>query len=178
LNKIKDHFEIFKSVFGVRCFKDINTEHRTRNDELRRIIDYKPGYMMNNEESTKVIRFDLEERLINYSILVTEIVETILNTRAGNHYAGQLIRSGTSPALNYAEAQSGESRKDFIHKLKIVLKELRETLVCLKIISRTSLCKSKESVKQAIVESNELISIFVKSIETAQNNMQRSLRNF
>jgi four helix bundle protein len=132
---------------------------------------------MNNEESPRTKRFDLEERLIDYSVLITGIVESIPNTRAGNHYAGQLIRSGTSPALNYAEAQSGEFRKDFIHKLKIVLKELRETIVCLKIINKTNLFKSKESIQQAINESNELISIFVKSVGTAQNNMQMSLRN-
>jgi len=132
---------------------------------------------MNNEVTVKTKRFDLEEGLINYSVLITEIVETMPNTRAGNHYAGQLIRSGTSPALNYAEAQSGESRKDFIHKMKIVLKELRETIVCLKIINKTNLFKSKESVQQAMDESNELISIFVKSIETAQNNMQNPPRN-
>lgn len=127
------------------------------------------------EESPRTKRFDLEERLINYSVLVTEIVESIPNTRAGNHFAGQLIRSGTSPALNYAEAQSGESRKDFIHKLKIVLKELRETVVCLKIISRTKLYKSGETIRSVINESNELISIFVKSIETAQNNLQKTV---
>jgi four helix bundle protein len=132
--------------------------------------------MMNNETASKTKRFDLEERLIDYSVLITGIVESIPSTRAGNHYAGQLIRSGTSPALNYAEAQSGESRKDFIHKLKIVLKELRETFVCLKIINRTNLYKSKESVQLAIDESNELISIFVKSVETAQFKLQQSLR--
>jgi four helix bundle protein len=127
------------------------------------------------EESPKVKKFDLEERLINYSVLITEIVEAMPSTRAGNHFAGQLIRSGTSPALNYAEAQSGESRKDFIHKLKIVLKELRETIVCLKIISRTKLHKSGETIRNVINESNELISIFVKSIETAQKNMQQTI---
>jgi four helix bundle protein len=134
----------------------------------------KPNNMINNEAAGKVKRFNLEERLIDYSVLITEIVETMPNTRAGNHYSGQLIRSGTSPALNYAEAQSGESRKDFIHKLKIVLKELRETIVCLKIISRTNLFKSKDSIQRAIDESHELISIFVKSIETAQSNLQKS----
>jgi four helix bundle protein len=133
--------------------------------------------MMNNEETPKAKRFDLEERLIDYSVLIAGIVETIPNTKAGNHFAGQLIRSGTSPALNYAEAQSGESRRDFIHKLKIVLKELRETIVCLRITNKTNLFKSKESIKQAINESNELISIFVKSIETAQNNMQKAIQN-
>jgi four helix bundle protein len=135
----------------------------------------KPNQMIIPEESPRTKRFDLEERLINYSVLVTEIVESIPNTRAGNHFAGQLIRSGTSPALNYAEAQSGESRKDFIHKLKIVLKELRETVVCLKIISRTKLYKSGETIRSVINESNELISIFVKSIETAQNNLQKTV---
>jgi four helix bundle protein len=133
--------------------------------------------MMNNEESPKTKKFDLEERLIDYSVLITGIVETMPNTRAGNHFAGQLIRSGTSPALNYAEAQSGESRKDFIHKLKIVLKELRETIVCLKIINRTNLIKSKEPLQKAINESNEFVSIFVKSLDTAQFNLQKTLRN-
>ncbi len=131
--------------------------------------------MGNNGGPVKTKKFNLEERLIDYSVLITEIVETIPNTKAGNHFAGQLIRSGTSPALNYAEAQSGESRKDFIHKLKIVLKELRETIVCLKIICKTNLFKSSESIQHAIDESNELISIFVKSVETAQSNLQKSL---
>jgi four helix bundle protein len=132
----------------------------------------KSNCMITLEESPKTRKFDLEERLIDYSVLITEIVEVMPSTRAGNHFASQLIRSGTSPALNYAEAQSGESRKDFIHKLKIVLKELRETVVCLKIISRAKLLQSNEAIRSLISESNELISIFVKSVETAQKNMQ------
>jgi four helix bundle protein len=91
---------------------------------------------------------------------------------AGNHLSGQLLRSGTSPALNYGEAQGGESRKDFIHKIKIVLKELRETFVCLKIIQRSKLHKSEEKINDAIKQNNELISIFVKSAETAQKNLR------
>ena len=71
-------------------------------------------------------KFELEERLINFAVLIIEIVNELQNTKAGNHLGGQLVRSGTSPALNYGEAQSGESRKDFIHKIKVVLKELRE----------------------------------------------------
>ena len=130
---------------------------------------------MNNKVLPKIKKFDLEERLIDYSVLIIRIVESISSTRAGNHYAGQLVRSGTSPALNYAEAQSGESRKDFIHKLKIVLKELRETIVCLKIIYRTNLTKSNELLQKAINESNELVSIFVKSVKTAQFNLQKPL---
>lgn len=116
-------------------------------------------------------KFDLEERLIDFAVNIVEICESMPDTRASNHLSGQLIRSGTSPALNYGEAQSGESRKDFIHKIKIVLKELRESFVCLKIIDRSKLYKNKENIKAALIENNELISIFVKSTETAQNNL-------
>jgi four helix bundle protein len=146
--------------------------YRTKNE-----ITNKELRMMNNEEPEKTKSFDLEDRLIDFSVSITEIVETIPHTRAGNHYAGQLIRSGTSPALNYGEAQSGESRRDFIHKLKIVLKELRETIICLKIIEKTSLFKFHKQIEYAIKENHELISIFVRSIETAQKNMEKHLRN-
>lgn len=129
--------------------------------------------MMNAEVSKKINKFDLEDRLINFAVLIVEIAETMPNTRAGNHLSGQLLRSGTSPALNYGEAQSGESRRDFIHKIKIVLKELRESFICRKIIFRTKLYKSEEKVISAINESNELISIFVKSVETAQKNNEK-----
>ena len=94
-------------------------------------------------------------------------------TKTANHLAGQIVRSGTSVALNYGEAQSGESRKDFVHKMKLVLKELRETSICLKIIHKTKLFKSEKQMISALKESNELISIFVKSVETAQKNLQR-----
>lgn len=115
-------------------------------------------------------KHDLEERLINFAVQIVEIVETMPDKRTANHLAGQLLRSGTSPALNYGEAQSGESRRDFIHKIKIVLKELRETFICLKIIHRTNLFRSEEKLKLLLNENNELISIFVKSAETAQKN--------
>jgi len=118
-------------------------------------------------------KFDLEEHLIEYSVLIIDITKDITNNYAGNHLAKQLLRSGTSVALNYGEAQSGESRKDFIHKMKIVLKELRESFICLKIIERANLYKSISQIEKAKKESNELISIFVKSIETAQNNMKK-----
>ena len=78
---------------------------------------------------------ELQERLINFTASIVEIVNELPNTKAGNHLAGQLVRSGTAPALNYGEAQSGESRKDFVHKIKIVLKELRETFICLNNVS-------------------------------------------
>jgi len=118
-----------------------------------------------------VDKFDLEERLITFSVLIIEIVNEMPNTKAGNHLSGQLVRSGTSVSLNYGEAQSGESRKDFIHKMKVVLKELRESSICLKIIHRTKLYRTEMKIENALKENNELISIFVKSIETAQNNL-------
>ena len=118
-------------------------------------------------------KFDLEDRLIDFAVLIISITESLNNTKAGNHIAGQLVRSGTSPALQYGEAQSAESRNDFIHKLKILLKELRETLVALKIIKRVPLTKTIELVDKAMIECNELISIFVKSIETAKKNNEK-----
>jgi four helix bundle protein len=120
----------------------------------------------------KLNKYDLEERLINFAVLIVEICENMPDSKSGNHLASQLLRSGTSPALNYGEAQSGESRKDFIHKIKIALKELRETFVCLKIIYRSKLYKSEDKMKAAMTENNELISIFVKSAETAQRNLK------
>jgi four helix bundle protein len=110
--------------------------------------------------------YDLEERLIKFAITIIEIVELLPNTRAGNHIGGQLIRCGTSPALNYGEVQGAESKKDFVHKLKVILKELRETNICLKIIKVKPLLK--DLVEYALKECNGLISIFVSSINTAQ----------
>lgn len=115
-------------------------------------------------------KHDLEERLINFAVLIIEIIELMPDTKAANHLSGQLVRSGTSPALNYGEAQSGESRKDFIHKIKIVLKELRESYVCLRIIYQAKLYSSEGKILFGLKEANELISIFVKSVETAQKN--------
>jgi len=113
---------------------------------------------------------DLEDRLIEFAISVIGITENLHNTRAGNHVAGQLVRSATSPAPLYGEAQSAESTNDFIHKLKILLKELRETQVALKIIRRVPLTEQLEFVDSAINECNELISIFMKSVDTAKKN--------
>lgn len=127
---------------------------------------------MNSRISNKELRnkFDLEERLIKFSINILEVVEMLPGSYTGNHFAGQLVRSGSSPALNYGEAQSAESRKDFIHKMKIALKELRETHICLRIILRKPLVKKTAILEPIIKENNELISIFVKSISTAQKN--------
>ena len=91
--------------------------------------------------------------------------------KIGNHIGGQLLRSGTSPALNYGEAQSAESKNDFIHKMKVCLKELKETRVALKIIIRKPLIKENKILDKGLNENEELIAIFGKSIETAKRNM-------
>ena len=111
---------------------------------------------------------NLENRLIDFAVLIINVIEALPNTKAGNHIAGQLVRSGTSPAPNYGEAQSAESRKDFIHKMKIALKELRESLIWLRIIEHKPLCDRNE-MTEVIKECDELISIFVTSVKTAES---------
>ncbi len=114
--------------------------------------------------------FDLEERLIDFAVRIIRTAESLPKTKVGNHIAGQLIRCGTSPAPNYGEAQSGESRADFIHKMKVCLKELRETRIWLLMIVRSNLIKTSLKLQLLIDENNELISIFVTSIKTAKQN--------
>jgi four helix bundle protein len=112
---------------------------------------------------------DLEDRLIDFSVAVIAAVEALPNAKAPNHIASQLVRSGTSPAPNYAEARSAESRRDFVHKMKVALKELRETLVWLKVIDRKGYCETG-MMETTMNENDELISIFVSSIKTARDN--------
>lgn len=120
-------------------------------------------------------KFNLEQRLVKFSVSILKMSRMIVNTRDGNHLAGQIIRSGTSVSLNYGEALGAESRKDFIHKMKISLKELRETYICMKIIVLGDLLRSEFNVDVLKKENDELISIFVKSILTAENNMKKKL---
>jgi len=118
-------------------------------------------------------KFDLEERLIDFAVRIIRITESLPKTRVGNHIAGQLIRCGTSPAPNYGEAQSAESRADFIHKMKVCLKELRETRVWLLMIVKASLMKPAK-LEPIINENYELISIFVTSIKTAKETRRKT----
>ncbi len=113
-------------------------------------------------------KFDLEKRLLKYSAMVIRLTERLPNTRAGNHLAGQLLRSGTSALPNHGEAQSAESSKDFIHKLKICLKELREAHRWLLLIKEVPLLNPQTEVQQLLTETDELIRIFVASIRTAE----------
>ena len=111
----------------------------------------------------------LEDRLVDFAVRIVGVVESLPATKAGNHIANQLIRSGTSPAPNYGVARSAESRWYFIHKMKISLKELRETMIWLKVIARKRLGDCVE-VPAAITECDELIAIFVSSTKTADGN--------
>ena len=118
--------------------------------------------------------FDLEDRLIQFGVRIIRLAEALPKTRAGNQIASQIIRSGTSPAPNYGEAQSAESRSDFIHKMQICLKELRETRVWLLISAKANLVKSASHLDSLIDENNQLISIFVTSVKTARQQRRQT----
>jgi four helix bundle protein len=112
--------------------------------------------------------FDLEERLLDYAADIIRLTERTPHSRAGNHVAGQLLRSGTSPLPNHGEAQAAESRDDFIHKMSICLKELRESRRWLRLIHRVPLTRDLSTVETLVQETEELIRIFHKSIKTAK----------
>ena len=105
-------------------------------------------------------KYDLEERLLDYAANIIRLVERLPDTRAGNHVAGQLLRSGTSPLPNHGEAQAAESRNDFVHKFSICLKELRESRRWLRPIKRVPLTKLPGEVDPVLVETEALIKIF------------------
>lgn len=113
-------------------------------------------------------KYDIEERLINFSVNVIHACGSLEGSFASQHLSKQLIRSTTSAALNYGEAQSAQSPRDFLHKMRLCLKELRESLVNLKIQKRTGLIKDKIKLDVILVENNELIAIFVTSIRTSE----------
>ncbi len=114
------------------------------------------------------VKYALEELLLKYSVRIIKIVEKLPNTRTENHIGGQLLRSGTSPYPNHGEAQSAESPKDFVHKLRISLKELREAQRWLMLIQRIPLINPAEKLDNILQETEELIKIFVSSIKTTE----------
>jgi four helix bundle protein len=119
--------------------------------------------------------YNLEKRLVDYSCIMSEIVEMLPNTRTGSYIASQLIRSCHSPAFNYGEAQAAESRNDFIHKMKIVLKELKECRIALKVIHQKSMINPSDKLIVAYKETEELIAIIAASIGTAKKNQPANL---
>lgn len=118
-------------------------------------------------------KYDLEERLLEYGASIIRFVEKMPNTRAANHVGGQLLRSGTSPLFNHGEAQAAESPNDFVHKMKVCLKELRESLRALRLIKKVPLTSDPADLDPLLRETDELIRIFVVSIRTAENNKVR-----
>jgi len=117
-------------------------------------------------------KYDLEERLLEYSAMIIRLVDRLPKTRAGNHVAGQLLRSGTSPLANHGEAQAAESARDFIHKFRVCLKELRESKRWIRLIKRVPLIEPASLVDPELKETEELIKIFVSSISTVQRNQE------
>jgi four helix bundle protein len=121
-------------------------------------------------------KYDLENRLIDFAAMIIQLAHKVPGSIVGKHVKSQIIRSGTSPAANYAEGRGAESRTDFIHKLKIALKELRETRVWLLIIQRVDLLPEQNQLEVTLKENDELISILFKSIDTAKSNLNRENR--
>ena len=109
----------------------------------------------------------LEERLVEFAVGVIPIANRLSESFAGRHIAGQIIRSGTSSAPNYAEARSAESRADFIHKLRIAIKELNETAIWLRVITKGNLLPGVQ-LSGLIQECDELRRIIGASVRTAR----------
>ncbi len=117
-------------------------------------------------------KFDLEDRLLEFASAIIDLSEMLPDKRAGNHVAGQILRSGTSSYPNHGEAEAAESRDDFIHKMKVCLKELRETRRWARLIKRKAWASDDTTLLFVLGEVEELIRIFHSSIETAKRNAQ------
>jgi len=111
----------------------------------------------------------LSERLLDFTVKMIKLVNSLPKTVVGRHIGGQILRSGTSPGSNYEEARGAESRADFIHKLGVVLKELKETRFWLKVIYRTKILPHQD-VEPYMKECDELCAVIAKSIITAKAN--------
>jgi four helix bundle protein len=140
-----------------------NIQHPTPQDSATEVWEFNDGTKNN-------CKYDLEERLLEFASAIIDLSEALPTTRAGNHVAGQILRSGTSPYPNHGEAEDAESREDFIHKLKICLKELRETRRWARLIKRKGWVKEDATLVFVLGESDELIRIFFSSIQTAKRN--------
>ena len=126
--------------------------------------------------AAQLLADELEERLIGFAVRIVILSANLPKTPAGKHIAGQILRSGTSPAPNYGEARGAESHADFIHKLGIVLKELNETSIWLRIIERSKLLR-RELLKDIIGENFELCRILASSLKTARTGSKWQMKN-
>jgi four helix bundle protein len=124
-------------------------------------------FPMENAASNAMTPAMLEDRLVNFAVRIIPLANRLSTTFAGKHVAGQILRSGTSAAPNYAEARSAESRADFIHKLRIAVKELNETAIWLRIVAQGGLLKP-QLLAQLTTECEELKRILGASLRTAR----------
>jgi four helix bundle protein len=161
--------------------KTLNAQRPTSNAEFKRagtpVIEWAAGDVRVNElpsatygATRETRRYDLEDRLLDFAVSIVELTESFPNTRAANHIAGQLLRCGTSPLSNHGEVHAAESRKDFIHELRICLKELRETRRWLRLVGRLKKLGSIAPLSVCLSEIDELIRIFAASVRTAEGN--------
>jgi four helix bundle protein len=134
------------------------------------------GRRSNDQPAAAERKYDLEERSLEFAAVVIDVSEKLPDTRAGSHLAGQFLRAGTSPYGNHGEAQAPESAEDFIHKMKICLKELCETLRWACLIDRKQWLGSDGQLAFVLGESDELVRIFKASIQTAERNRASNRR--
>jgi len=152
-----------------RKHSTFNIQHSTPKDSDGAALEFDEG-------TGEKRKFDLEDRLLEFASSIIDLSETLPDTRAGNHLAGQILRSGTSPYPNHGEAEAAGSRDDFIHKLKIYLKELRETRRWARLIKRKAWVKNEVTLLFGLGQCDELIRIFHSSIRTAKLNAQTEAR--
>jgi four helix bundle protein len=127
---------------------------------------------LNAQRSSASRAYDLEDRLLEYAVRIICVTASMKHTSAGLDIADQLLRSGTSPFGNHGEAEGAESRDDFIHKLRVCFKELRESRRWLKLVQRAELIEKPELLAGLINEADEPIRIFAKSIQTAAKHQR------
>jgi four helix bundle protein len=147
----------------------MNTQHATSNIQRLTSNEQNAPWAIHDGEAGGR-KYDLEERLLEFASTIIDLSEKLPASRAGNHVAGQILRSGTSPYPNHGEAEASESRDDFIHKLKVCLKELRETRRWARLIHRKAWADNDSTLIFILSECDELIRIFFSSIQTAQRN--------
>ena len=143
-----------------------------------KIFDFFGGQFGNlgiNNKGIDMNRYELEERMIGFAVLIYRLTDRMPASKDGNYFKDQIIRSSASAALNYGEAMSAESGKDFLHKIRLVLKELRETYVALRIINNIQLLDAPNDLSNTLMENNELISIFIKTVQTSLKNQQSQI---
>ncbi len=125
-----------------------------------------------NSQLRKTGHFDLEDRLLDFSARIIRLVDSLANTRAANHVAGRLLRCGTSPYGNHGEVEAAESRRDFVHKLRICLKEHTESRRWLRLLQKAALVPERKMLA-ILGETEELIKIFFASVRTAEKKADR-----